>query len=224
MKTAERLRARELRAAGASVREIERELKVARSTASRWVADIQLTPDVRRALAARVSEGRLAVAERKRDAARALRRQYQAEGRMLVHTRGPSYVAGCMLYWAEGDKSRWVVGISNSDPALLRVFADFLREHFSVPDAAMRLDCNLFADHLDRQREIERFWLEAIGLSPDSLRRSAVNRYSKYSQKKRTNKLPWGTCRLRVHSTRIVQTILGSIQEYAGIERPEWLD
>jgi hypothetical protein len=40
----------------------------------------------------------------------------------------------------------------------------------------------------------------------------------------RTNKLPYGTCSLRVHSTRIVQTIFGSIQGYGGFDRPEWLD
>jgi hypothetical protein len=56
------------------------------------------------------------------------------------------------------------------------------------------------------------------------LRRSIVNAYSKHSQKKRQNKLPYGTCKLVVHSTRIVQTIYGSIQEYGGFERPEWLD
>jgi hypothetical protein len=51
-----------------------------------------------------------------------------------------------------------------------------------------------------------------------------VNNYSKHSQKKRRNKLPWGTCKLCVHSTPIQQTILGSIQEFGGFERPEWLD
>jgi hypothetical protein len=33
-----------------------------------------------------------------------------------------------------------------------------------------------------------------------------------------------GTARLAVHSTFIVQSIYGAIQEYAGIDRPEWLD
>jgi hypothetical protein len=27
-----------------------------------------------------------------------------------------------------------------------------------------------------------------------------------------------------VHSTQIVQTIFGSIQEYGGFDRPDWLD
>lgn len=51
-----------------------------------------------------------------------------------------------------------------------------------------------------------------------------MNVYSKYSEKKRKNKLPYGTCEVSVCSTRIVQTIYGSIQEYGGFERPEWLD
>ena len=86
------------------------------------------------------------------------------------------------------------------------------------------MSCNLFEDHLERQREIEEFWLETLGLPSSCLCKSIVNRYSKYSQKKRRNKLPYGTCKLVVNSTQIVQTIYGSIQEYGGFDRPEWLD
>jgi hypothetical protein len=67
-------------------------------------------------------------------------------------------------------------------------------------------------------------WLNRLQLPHDSLRKTTVNSYSKYSQKKRINKLPYGTCKVTVHSTRIVQTIFGSIQEYGGFERREWLD
>lgn len=50
-----------------------------------------------------------------------------------------------------------------------------------------------------------------------------MNVYSKHSQKKRKNRLPYGTVRVCVHSTEIVQSIYGAVQEYAGFERPEWL-
>jgi hypothetical protein len=40
----------------------------------------------------------------------------------------------------------------------------------------------------------------------------------------RKNKLPYGTCRVVVHDTALVQSIYGAIQEYVGFERPEWLD
>jgi hypothetical protein len=34
--------------------------------------------------------------------------------------------------------------------------------------------------------------------------------------------LVYGTARIVVHSTWLIQTIYGAVQEYAGIERPEW--
>jgi transcriptional regulator with XRE-family HTH domain len=122
MKTEEQRRARELRAEGCSVKEIERRLHVARSSVSRWVKDIQLGDEQRRALAARVTEGRLQAAERKARAARLLRAEYQKEGRRLSRERGVSYATGCMLYWAEGEKSRCRLSVSNSDVDLLRFF------------------------------------------------------------------------------------------------------
>lgn len=129
-----------------------------------------------------------------------------------------------MLYWAEGSKSRNGVKIINSDPEVLVYFIRFLRRHFAVRDDQFRVACNLFADHIDRQREIEDFWLERLALPRPCLRKTIVNRYSKYSKKKRQNRLPYGTTALIVGSTRIQQTLLGSIQEYGGFDRPEWLD
>ncbi len=75
-----------------------------------------------------------------------------------------------------------------------------------------------------RQEEIEDYWLERLALDRSSLRKSIVNVYSKYGQEKRLDRLPFGTTALVVHSTRIVQTIYGSIQEYGGFDRPDWLD
>jgi len=129
-----------------------------------------------------------------------------------------------MLYWAEGSKARNTVKLTNSDPEVLVYFLRFLREHFAVTNEQVRISCNLFADHVAHQRAIEDHWLERLALNRSSLRKSQVNVYSKYSQKKRIGKLPYGTCALVVHSSQIVQTIYGSIQEYGGFERPEWLD
>jgi hypothetical protein len=129
-----------------------------------------------------------------------------------------------MLYWAEGAKQRNSLKITNSDPELLAFFANFLRRELDVSSSKMRLSCNLFADHLERQREIEDYWLMRLGMPRSSLRKSVVNVFSRSSKRTRIGKLPYGTSALCVHSTRIVQTIYGSIQEYGGFERPEWLD
>jgi len=106
---------------------------------------------------------------------------------------------------------------------MIAFFARFLRACFGVPDEKIRIRCNLFADHLEAQHEIEQFWLDLLRLPRSCLTRSAVNVYSKYSKKKRRNKLPYGTCRVAVHDTQIVQHIYGAIQEYGGFEREEWL-
>jgi hypothetical protein len=215
--------ARRLRFEGASINEIEKTLGVARSSVSRWVSDIELSTEQRAELTRRSGAGRLAGAAVNAERARSRRVGWQEDGRRLAREADPSYVGGCMLYWAEGSKSRSTVEITNADVELIRTFAAFLRRHFDVPADAMRLRCNLFADHVERQLEIERYWLDAAGLPTTSLQRSAVNRYSKYSLKKRTNRLPYGTARLVVCSTQILQTIYGSIQEIGGFDRPEWL-
>ena len=91
-----------------------------------------------------------------------------------------------MLYWAEGGKrNRNAAQISNSDPEVLTLFMRFLRQCLDVPDDQIRVTCNLFADHLDRQHEIEQFWLDTLQLTRAHLCKSFVNVYSKYSQKKR---------------------------------------
>jgi hypothetical protein len=129
-----------------------------------------------------------------------------------------------MLFWAEGSRRRNSVQFTNSDPAMAAYFVRFLRSHFDLDQDDFAVTCNLFADHLERQREIEDFWLQALGLPRSRLRKSAVNVYSRYSKRKRLNMLPYGTCRISVHSTRVTHHIYGAIQEYAGFDRPEWLD
>ena len=213
-----------MRSEGCSIKEIAATLGVARSSVSVWVRDVELDPEQQAALVYRTKLGPVVAGELKAKRAREVRRSYQEAGRRLARERGPDYAAGCMLYWAEGSKARNSLQIVNADPEVIVFFARFLREQFDVASEQMRLSCNLFVDHESRQHEIEDYWLERVGAPRSSLRRSAINRYSKYSQKKRTNKLPYGTCSLRVHSTRIVQTIYGSIQEYGGFDRPEWLD
>lgn len=220
MKTEERIEARRIRRdEGASLKKIARRLGVSVSSISLWVRDIELSPEQRAALRNKVSGGWSANAT----AARRRRRDSQAGGRALVREADPLFVAGIMLFWAEGAKARNETCIVNSDPELLRFFAHFLRHFYGVPDERFRVACNLFADHLARQREIEQFWLDTLDLPRSCLRKSIVNVYSKHSQRKRKGRLPYGTCRLVVCDTSVVQSIYGAIQEYAGFDRPEWL-
>ena len=207
------------------MKEIQQELGVSRSSVSLWVRDITLTPEQHAALLQRnpAYNGQLKGSRANSERARLRRRTYQLNGRRRARERDPLYIAGCMLLWAEGDKCRRAVRFTNSDPELISLFARFLRTCFEVPDDRMRIYCHLFADHVARQREIEQYWADVAGLPATALRKSMVNNYSRSSQRKRFNRLPYGTCKLVVHSTEIIQTIYGSIQEFAGFNRPAWL-
>jgi transposase-like protein len=225
MKTEQRELARLLRRTeGASIKEIARRIGAAQSSISRWVRDVELSDEQKAALVRRAYDGHV----KGRTITSALRREArclaQEEGRELARAGNAFHFAGCMLYWAEGAKARNQLRFSNSDPEMVRFFVSFLRAYFDLRDPDIRMTCNLFADHLRRQQEIERFWLEVAGLPPECLCKSTVNVYSKYSKKKRQGKLPYGTARVTVNRTRVVQSIYGSIQEYAGFERPAWLE
>jgi hypothetical protein len=206
------------------MKEIARAVACSLSSVSYWTRDIQLTDEQCSRLESRnpAINGQI-VAKANASRARSKRQLYQLEGRLLARRGHTEHIAGCMLYWAEGSKSRNAVKFVNSDPEMVRLFVDFLRRHFDVTDTSFRVWCNLFADHVEHQHEIEQFWLDTLRLPRSCLCKSTVNVYSKHSQKKRRNKLPYGTVRVCVHSTAIVQSIYGAIQEYGGFERPEWL-
>lgn len=225
MKMEQRVDARRLRAEGQSVKQIAAAVGVSVSSVSRWVRDVELTSEARAHLLIR-NPARNGEIVRAANIARARERRaaWQADGRRRARTGDPLHHAGCMLYWAEGSKSRSTVEFTNSDPAMVALFSEFLRRCYAVEPATIGLRAYLFADHSAKQRELEDFWLETAGLPRSCLRRSVVNRYSRSSQRKRVNRLRYGTCRITLHRAAVVHSVLGAIQEYGGFERSEWLD
>jgi AcrR family transcriptional regulator len=177
---------------GLPINEIARRLGVSKSSVSHWVRDIELTADQQRALRSmnpaynRQINGARSNAARAREA----RERAQESGRVRARRGDSLHLAGCMLFLAEGSRSRNRVRFTNSDPDILRLFVTFLRTCFHVSDEQIRLTCNL----------------------------------SKHSKTKRQNRLPYGTCRIAVSCTELVQSLYGSIQEYGGFERPAWLE
>jgi hypothetical protein len=208
-----------------SIREIAKELGVSRSSVSVWVRDIELSTAHVEGLRRRNPRYDASRNGAAANSARALKRHVEAqdEGRRRAREGDGGYAAGCMLYWAEGSRAKGSVRFANSDPEMLRFFADFLRKSFGVADERMRVSCNLFADDRKQAAEIEAFWLQTLNLPLVCLRASTVNHYSPVSLKKRLNALPYGTCHLAVHDTWLVHVIHGSIQELAGFRRAAWL-
>jgi hypothetical protein len=226
VKPIERQEARRMRRdEGRSVREIAALLSVSVASVSRWTADITLSPGFIEALRQRnpAINGCLQGTREQSAARRLARLEAQARGRDLAQRPTRLHLAGCMLYWAEGSKDRNTVRLTNSDPDLLALFVRFLRECYAASPERIALSVNCHLNNGLELSEIEAWWLKRLGLPAAALRKSSVNRASSASRWRR-NILVYGTASVSVHSTAIVQSIYGAIQQYAGIERPEWVD
>jgi len=124
MKYKEQQKARQLRQNGFSIGHIALELSVSKGSVSRWVRDVPLTDAQKQHLinANPVLNKQFKGASVRKQNARELRKSYQQNGISEAKKDNILHMAGCMLYWAEGAKSRYSLSIINSDKFLLRLF------------------------------------------------------------------------------------------------------
>jgi hypothetical protein len=225
VKLVERDEARRLRRdEGLAIRVIAKQLGVSKSSVSVWTRDIELTEEQHERLrqANPIHNQQHRGQDGRRMTARWARLAAQEHGRAQAGQGDLLHLQGCMLFWAEGSRRRNSVVFTNSHVAMHRVFLRFLRWS-GVRDAQVALTVNCFLNNGLSLEEIEAWWLQRLGLPATCLRAASVNRPSSASRWRR-NVHVYGTAALCVHSTFLVQSIYGAIQEYGGFERPEWLD
>jgi predicted DNA-binding protein YlxM (UPF0122 family) len=223
-KREQREQARTLRQAGHSLGDIAKQLKVAKSSISVWVRDIGLTDEQLQAFKDEqhlrlVSQNKGAKANRER--ALKERMALQEMGRERAR-KSPSklFVMGCLLYWTEGAKDRTQLDFVNSDANMIRIFGQFLRQEFEVPDERFTLIIQCYTDDIAEQTTMKQFWLLLLHLPQDC----AVRFVLKHNDSQRYRQLNNGICTIRIFKSReIVQQIFGAIQEYVGFDNPDWL-
>jgi len=221
MKREVREKARDMRRAGFSLSEIATQLFVSKGSVSSWVRDIHLSDEQAARLKAKQKNwgGKNSGARQNQDQAREQRRAYQEAGREHARAGSVLHLTGCMLYWAEGAKSRNGIYFANSDPQMMLLFMRFLREELYVVDGQIKLLIHCHTNNPDEIQRIERFWLEILELPRSSLSKTSY----KQGSATRKNILANGVCSIRVYSTELTHHIYGAIQEYGGFDRPEWL-
>lgn len=227
-KPEEREEARALRALGWPYKRIAAELGVSPSSAYHWTQDIPLTPEqieynLRGPRGPQNPEHVAARAESRRRSARARRLAYQEEGRAAARVQDPLHLAGCMLYWAEGSKSRNCAKLCNSEVPMVAYFRKFLTECFEIEESKFSFSLHVYLGNGLGIEDIERHWLDALALPRSCLRKHSIDPLPTSSSGLKRNRLPYGVGTLSYCNTRIVQHIYGAIQEYAGFDEPRWL-
>ena len=204
-----------LRKEGKSIKEITKLLKVSKSSVSVWVRDIALSKEQLDSLYGRrgAPNGAKVIKEKYTQ----IRRGYQKDGvEMAAQITQPLFVAGCMLYWAEGTKSRNSLQFVNSDPVMIQMFMQFLRIYFQVPNEKITISLRYYTNDIANFEQIKAFWLNKTDLPEAQIRDCRADVQPKSSQKKKKNKLPYGVCRIGINSSEILQKIYGAISYYSN--------
>jgi hypothetical protein len=213
------------RKGGLSFGEIARTLAVAPATARRWTLDIEVTADQLKQIAARRIKAAQDASAANATLCRLKRLAWQREGRFRARADDRLHLAGCLLYWAEGTKTRNTVELANSDVHLSRLFLRFLTTCFGIEPRQLAFCLHVYTGNGLTIEEIETRWLSELGLPRSCLRKHTINVRPAPTSGVKKNKLPYGVGTIRVlRSTWLVQHIYGAIQEYGGFEEPRWLD
>lgn len=222
MKSELKLKAIKLREAGLSIKQISKELNVAKSSVSIWVRNVKLTDKQIKNLEKQnpIFNNQLCGATAKANAARTLRLQYQAEGKQKAKEQNLLHQAGCMLYWSEGSKNKNRCTFTNSDTNMMKLFVKFLRKCFNIPNDKLTVSITCYTNNGLSKSDIENYWINSLELNKDNLRKGKENiRPKSATNSIRHNKLIYGVCRLEVkQSTQLIQHIYGAIQTYGEFE------
>jgi hypothetical protein len=204
---------RTLRLSGKSVREIERELNVARSNVSLWVRDIILSEEQLKDLAGRshslITIERRRTSRLKNESAR--RAPFLREGiEEIKQTQSIDLMMLALgIYMGEGAKtSRGTIALSNTDPRIIQIFVKFLLEKFRILPRQLRAQVGLHS-HLSAS-QAEAYWSSVSGIPKKSFVKTVIqhNRKSKGER----DKLPYGTLTIYLHDTKRRIMLEGWIQ------------
>ncbi|MDD3399892.1 MAG: helix-turn-helix domain containing protein [Candidatus Pacebacteria bacterium] len=208
----DRERALVLRKQGLSYSQIGKILKVGKSTLSTWLKDHPLPKErikeLRDCNEQRIEKFRETM-RRKRE--KRLQETFEIQRKKILPiTRREFFLSGLTLYWGEGTKSRMdSLGISNSNPAVIRFFIYWLIKILSVPKKEIKIQLCLY-DDMNIAKEI-RYWSDTLEIPENQFNRP----YVKKTSSKRINHkggFSHGTCQAKIGNTPLAEKILMSIR------------
>lgn len=171
-----------LRSKGYSVPEISREVLVGKTTVFGYIKGVKISSEY-----ISLWLGKRGGSKERRDSKL---RVALKNGESLVGnlTKKEKVLILCALYWAEGNKTDFV--LTNTDPQLISVFINSLRQVLNITDDQLRISIRLYED-LDKDKSLT-FWSQVVGIPKERFLSTSI-----LSGKKK-GKLEYGMCRVRV--------------------------
>jgi len=217
-KSKEKLKARQLRRKGKSVKKIAKFLNVSSSSVSLWVRDIKLTPIQIESLRKRQIDpfyGKKLdyyLKKKKEFEERVTNIKKQGVREIGKLTKREILLIGIALYWGEGFKKDHLIGLSSSDINIAKFFIYWLKTCFNISnkDLILRVTANI--SYKDLIIKLEKYWSNNLKIP--------LNQFSKpYFQKTKwkkeyENKNDYhGVLRIKVRrSINLLRKIFGFIE------------
>jgi hypothetical protein len=212
-----------LRKQGYSYSQITQELRVAKSTLSSWLREVELTPAQQAVLVERRADGGRKGSRSTASVKEQFRRRRQrllddarrwVDDHDIVHDRVA--LIGAALYWAEGAKHRNYLKMSNADPAMIRVYMYWLRHSLQVPEDDIRCHVYGYTDNGYTETDVLQYWSEVTRVPVERFYKTVF--VASRGRKKRKNVLPYGVLHVSVQKPQQHKAKYEAIVELMGKE------
>lgn len=206
---------------GKSYNEIAQFLDVSKSTLSLWLKDIKMSAIVKRKMwdntrrrraenITQFNKQRGRIAKQKSEQLQ----QISAKDIKRISKR-ELLLIGAALYWAEGfKKSRWEVVFSNSDQLMVRLIMKFFRVICRVSENKFRATAQIHPNTTP-QKSIN-YWSKITKIPKEQFRKTYSRLTPSSKRKRAVNVLPYGTLRISISDTELINKIKGWIR---GLEK-----
>lgn len=217
-----RIKARQMRAKGKSVKEIARKLNISKSTVSLWVRDIILSVEQIEQLRKRALKGaelgrfRGALIQKRRRLKLLDDSRQEGIKKLKNLTDREFLIAGVALYWAEGSRKTQSVEFCNADPKLIKFMVDWSRKNFGIEIADLKAVVGINEIHRQRENVVKEYWSKVSGIPLTQFCKTSFKKVKNQKVYENFNE-HYGTLRVRIlKASRFYYKIMGLIE---GLEK-----
>lgn len=222
-----KLKARELRNRGESIKDIAHKLNVSQSTASLWCRNIKLTRKQVRELmfkkwnAIRAGQINGSFIQKQKRLNKVLEYEKQGAKDLSLLSKKEYFIAGLALYLGEGAKKTRIIDFTNSDPKIIKFMMRWFVTFFGVRKKDFVCSVLINKIHKYRDIKVKNFWSAYLKIPFTQLRKTI---FVKSRQKKiyENHDSYFGTLRLRIlKSTDLSYKMLGLLKAMLEAKLPK---
>jgi len=118
-------------------------------------------------------------------------------------------ISGVMLYWGEGSKTGNSIKLANSDPEMIKLFLNFLRNICGIYEERLKALIHMYPDQ--NENELKKFWSESTGIPIERFYKSHVHKGGPGTYK---NKSRYGTIAINYSDKKLLHILLSWIDQY----------